>query len=280
MARKNFFERMEREINFKKEYQKIEDIILNEYDRNGSTIEEEISSVFRNWPGRGNYTSFYELREELGFPYYQTGYRQYETNCEKIIDIKQFLLYCEMTLNMFSFLSKTHATLNEDRICAIIDTINFDLDKINHKAFIDKNQRIFIVQKDAAATAVADVVETDLGDAIILYNHHLLKGDIEEKKAILKKIADALEPKRAELKVQCSEIENNFFYMVNNFNIRHNNCEPSDKSKYNEMFASLSSKEQEDWYDDIYQEGLMAFLSLEHTDRNEKIKEFRRQCKR
>lgn len=280
MARKNFFERMEREINFQKEYQKIEDIILNEYDRNSSTIEEEISDVFRNWPGRGNYTSFYELREELGFPYYQMGYRQYETNREKIIDINQFLLYCEMMLNMFSFLSKTRETLNRNRIVTIIDTINFDLDKINHKAFMDQNQRIFVVQKDAAATAVADVVETDLGDAIILYNHHLLKGDIEEKKAILKKIADALEPKRAELKTQCSEIENNFFYMVNNFNIRHNNCDPSDKSKYNEMFASLSSKEQEDWYDDIYQEGLMAFLSLEHTDRNEKIKEFRRQCNR
>lgn len=280
MARKNFFERMEREINFQKEYQKIEDIILNEYDRNSSTIEEEISDVFRSWPGRGNYTSFYELREELGFPYYQTGYRQYKTNCEKNIDINQFLLYCEMILNMFSFLSKTHTTLNKDRIHAIVDTILFDLDKINHKTFVDQKQRVLAVQNDAAATAVADVVETDLGDAIIRYNHHLLKGNIEEKKAILKKIADALEPKRSELKTQCSEIENNFFYMVNNFNIRHNNCDPSDKSKYNEMFASLSSKEQEDWYDDIYQEGLMAFLSLEHIDRNEKIKEFRRQCKR
>ena len=280
MARKNFFERMEREINLKNEYQKIEDIILNEHSRNKSTIEEEISIVFRNWPERGNYTSFYELREELGFSYYRTKYGRYAANCGKIIDINEFLLYCEMMLNMFSFLSKTRATFNSDRILTIIDTINFDLDKINHKSFMDKNQRIFIVQKDAAATAVADVVETDLGDAIILYNHHLLKGDIEKKKAIIKKIADALEPKRSALRTQCSEIENNFFYMVNNFNIRHNNCDPSDKSKYNEMFATLSSKEQEDWYDDIYQEGLMAFLSLEHTDRNERIKEFRRQCNR
>ena len=48
MARCNFFERMEREINFQFEYEKIENIILNE--KNGyCTLEDEISENFRRW---------------------------------------------------------------------------------------------------------------------------------------------------------------------------------------------------------------------------------------
>ena len=41
------------------------------------------------------------------------------------------------------------------------------------------------------------------------------------------------------------------------------------------MIASLSPKEQEEWYDEIYQEGLMAFLSLEQVKRNERIADFK-----
>ena len=103
----------------------------------------------------------------------------------------------------------------------------------------------------------------------------MLKGDIEAKKAILKRIADALEPKRSDLKNANKTIESDFFYMVNNMNIRHNNCDPTDTKKYNAKFAALSVNEQEEWYDEIYQEGLMAFLCLEQVDRNMRIAEFK-----
>ena len=60
------------------------------------------------------------------------------------------------------------------------------------------------------------------------------------KKLILKQIADALEP-----------------------------------SKYNAKFAGLTDREKEGWYDEIYQEGLMAYLSLEQVDREKKIRDFK-----
>ena len=47
-------------------------------------------------------------------------------------------------------------------------------------------------------------------------------------------------------------IESDFFYMVNSMNVRHNNCGAADKKKYNAKFVTLTSQEQEDWYDEIY----------------------------
>lgn len=63
--------------------------------------------------------------------------------------------------------------------------------------------------------------------------------------------------------------------MVNSMNVRHNNCGAADKKKYNAKFATLTSQEQEDWYDEIYQEGLMAFLMLEQANREKRIVAFK-----
>ena len=35
-------------------------------------------------------------------------------------------------------------------------------------------------------TAVAEIVDNDLGYKVLRYNHYMLKGDLEEKKGILK----------------------------------------------------------------------------------------------
>lgn len=276
MARLNFFERMEREVDFQHEYRKIEDIMLNEPGKGYHSINDDISESFRKWSGRGNFTSFYELRQHLGFTFYKDLNKSWTyVPSGKISCLDDFLLYCEMLLNMFyNFLVESVSFGNKDRVQSIIDTIQFDVEKIGHE-IINNNGKILILQKNAAATAVADIVTPELGDSIIEYNHHLLKGDIETKKAILKKIADALEPKRADLKATNKNIESNFFYMVNNMNVRHNNCDPADEKRYNAKFALLSAQEKEEWYDEIYQEGLMAFLALEHVEREKKIVAFK-----
>ena len=63
--------------------------------------------------------------------------------------------------------------------------------------------------------------------------------------------------------------------MVNTMNVCHNNCDVSDLSKYNAKFVGLTDREKEEWYDEIYQEGLMAYLSLEQDDREKKILDFK-----
>ena len=59
---------------------------------------------------------------------------------------------------------------------------------------------MIIEQKDASVTEVVDIVEPSLADSILEYNHYVLRGNIEEKKATLLKIINSLEPKLPELK--------------------------------------------------------------------------------
>ncbi len=278
MARQNFFERMEREIDFHQEYVKIEKIVLNEPGDGDASINDEILRYFRHWRDRGNYTSFQELRQHLGFEYYKDPKIAWKYIPDgKVAGIEDFLLYCEMLLNLLMNLIDKYANQdNKERAKVIIDTMVYDFELINYEISRLDEDRIIVVQKNVASSAVADIVEPNLGDAIIKYNHHLLKGDLEGKKDILKKIADALEPKRSDLKIADKTIENDFFYLVNNMNIRHNNCDKSDVGRYNDKFASLSVREKKEWYDLIYQEGLMAFLSLEHVKRSKKIAAFKK----
>ncbi len=282
MARYNFFERMEREIDFQTEYEKIDYIILNERIRGIGCLEDVIEKFFRSWKYKENYVSFWELREEFDFCYeYSDNYRE-KIPIGTVTNLEEFLLYCEMILNMFYGVIAPRvsqfggtAEVIKKIVKEIIEIIEYDLEKVNHEMCSKENGQVIIVQKNVAATAVADLVESDLAEIVIEYNHHLLQGDIKKKQILLKKLADALEPKRAMLKGINKTIESDFFYMVNSMNVRHNNCDVADKKKYNAKFATLTSQEQEDWYDEIYQEGLMAFLMLEQANREKRIAAFK-----
>ena len=53
--------------------------------------------------------------------------------------------------------------------------------------------------------------------------------------------------------------------------IRHNNCDISNTKNYNEVFVKMSDQEKEEWYDEIYQMGLLIFLLRENKERSIKI---------
>lgn len=275
MARKNFFELMEREVNFQDEYEKIENAIIN--DNLYGSLDDVIEKVFNEWKYRKNYISFWELRCQLNFTYSESeecGVK-YEPD-RKSIKMNDFLTYAEMILNMLTLLNEQNSLLYTSKIQLVRETILYDLEKINYEPIEQNKGQIMIVQKDAAVSAVVDLVETDLARTILRYNHYLLKGDIEAKKEILRKIADALEPRRRELESVNKSLASDFFLLVNKMNIRHNNCDASDKAKYVEAFAKMTKKQKENWYDEIYQQGLMAFLTLEQAERNKRIAEFKK----
>lgn len=275
MARKNFFELMEREVNFQDEYEKIENAIIN--DNLYGSLDDVIEKVFNEWKYRKNYISFWELRCQLNFTYSES--EEYGVKYEpdrKSIKMNDFLTYAEMILNMLTLLNEQNSLLYTSKIQLVRETILYDLEKINYEPIEQNKGQIMIVQKDAAVSAVVDLVETDLARTILRYNHYLLKGDIEAKKEILRKIADALEPRRRELESVNKSLASDFFLLVNKMNIRHNNCDASDKAKYVEAFAKMTKKQKENWYDEIYQQGLMAFLTLEQAERNKRIAEFKK----
>ena len=45
--------------------------------------------------------------------------------------------------------------------------------------------------------------------------------------------------------------------------------------KYNEKFDILKSEEKEEWYDNIFQMGLLMYLLLENKKNSSKIKYFK-----
>ena len=273
MGRLHFFESLEREIDFKKEYIKLEEMCAEQYGnslyRSGISINSWISNKFRFWNKRSNYASFEELRDHLGFSINDDmGYVAIPK-----IDINSYFLFCEMLLNVIIGLQEHNEPALDDVITALFETIKATAEKAGMEVRTVDDEYM-IVEKNAVAIEVADKVPV-LADVIIEYNHYLLEGNIDRKREILKQIADALEPKRAELSGINKRNTSDFFHMVNTMNIRHNNCDQNDPSKYNAKFDALSDYEKEGWYDLIYEQGLMLFVLLEQQVRNKKIDAFK-----
>lgn len=272
MGRKNFFDRLVRTIDFQKEYQKIETLVLQPHSLHGYSIEDSIERYFKNWKYNANYLSFKEVRDQLEFTFERDGY--YNVPTGYINGVNDFFDYCEMIINMIVLLPEEEAEYHAKNVNNIIRLIDYDLNTLNHE--IRKiNDKCLIIQKDAAVSEVVELVEPLLADSILEYNHYLLKGDLDKKKNILVKIANALEPKRPEINELNKQLCSDYFYLINNMNIRHNNCDKTDVGKYNEKFDILKSEEKEEWYDDIFQMSLLIYLLLENKKNSSKIKYFK-----
>lgn len=68
MARKNFFELLEREIDFQKEYEKIEDKIIN--DEFMLSLEAVIEKDFSDWAVPWKFYFFLGIKMSFGFYIY------------------------------------------------------------------------------------------------------------------------------------------------------------------------------------------------------------------
>jgi len=271
MTRKSFFESMNREINLQQEYYKLERMVCEESipdDRR--TLNEILEKGFRNWKRKSNYTSFDELRNSFGFRVDLTN-RYAPTYFVRVVDENAFFSYCEMLMNVITGTLAVDYTPCKRQVLHILETIRADLAKLNHMFAKTEDGEWSIVQCDAAASSAADLVPLEVGQAIIQYNHYLLRGDIEKKRNLLKIIADELEPKRPHLKEVNKGVEVNLFFLFNKMSIRHNNRDAGDKEHFNPVLVKLSNKEVEDWYDDTYQLALYAILIIDNCSRMKKV---------
>ncbi len=132
------------------------------------------------------------------------------------------------------------------------------------------------VEKAVSAIAVSEIVPNDLSFKVISYNHHSMKGNIEKKKETLLKLANLLESKRKKLKSINSSLEDDLFYAFNNLNLRHNNKDKTFKEKYKKYIAEMSDNNLENWYYELYQMCLLAFLEIEQIDRKKSFKDLKR----
>lgn len=142
------------------------------------------------------------------------------------------------------------------------EMMNSQLTSINHKAVYSADKaQVIVVENDPAITAVVEVVDPHLVAPILQYNHHLLHGQLNEKKRILLTLGSNLEARRSDLKAANSTLESDIFFILNSFDIRHNNREGSKKKDY---IVNMTLSDLEYWYDNLFQMFLLAYLELDN----------------
>ncbi|MEE1512633.1 MAG: hypothetical protein UGA93_07765 [Gemmiger formicilis] len=271
--RRNFAQILkEAKIDIKSEYQKLYGML---YDRsiqvsNTKRISayDELSDYFLGFYFRGTCLSIEEFNNVNGF--------HFEKEPEPF-SIDNLILLCEYIENMLMGYQSAQCASGVGYLPMPQPAINVQFYLMQIAQVIEKigymplNQDGFViyVEKSPAAISVAESeqIPKEISYKMISYNHHSMRGKLQEKKNTILKLAELLEAKRTELAKVDSRFCSDIFYLFNNLNIRHNNVDPSINGKFKQAVADMPPEELEHWYDETYQMCLLAFLRLEQADR-------------
>lgn len=280
MARKTIFDILEGKMDINFEISKIEELcrqhVIEFYDGECVidiyTLEEYVDiACLPKWKNRNRSTSCKNIRERLGIT---------SAHVKRNLNEDQVLIYLEFLANLIRlFLLSTERYDNVEytqsfeylqrNVSEVIEELNYE-----EKVF-DLEEKVLLVEKNAAATAVAEILEPELAYEVIEYNHFLLKGDIEQKRKILVDLANKVEPIRAEFKKRQihKDLESNVGFLLNKMNIRHNNLSGRNAVPY---VQNMSDAELEEWYDETYQMLLLCILEHDNIERNNKVSELKK----
>lgn len=273
--RKNIFQMLEEQFDLHREIERIDCLfrsnLFNFKTRNVYCAEKFVDiAAFHNWKQRNRCINTQDLRESLGID-------NIIKHLSPTVDmVAIYLEYVENMLNLAENIILYNLEFGYESAYNILrENLDDLLDRINHEKYVfDDEEMVLIAEKNAEATAVAEIVDTKTSLKVIRYNHYLLKGDIQAKKDIILELAAKLEPKRKQLDKLDNKLSSNLFYMLNNLNLRHNNVDKTSKS-YKDAVAKMRKDTLEKWYDETYQLELLAFLLLDNVKRNKKIDELK-----
>ena len=274
--RKSIFDIASASINISNEVDRIVSMSVKEkstyYPPYDLTLFEFVEQrCFRNWSYRGHFVNVKDFLKAVNY--------NEIIKSAKNGDTEAFMILIELTYNLWSLayydiIDKDSSSKWNNNFFHLRDVLLDNLEKYNHKAYID-DERILIIEDKPEVTAVAEIIEQDLAIDIIRYNHRSMQGEIELKKKILISLGSELEPKRKQLQVLNKQLSEDIFFMLNNMNLRHNNRSKKDIGKYKEYVAKMTKARLEKWYDELYQMMLLAFLLLDNVDRTENVKELK-----
>lgn len=244
MSRKNIYDLLEEKaIEPKKEYARLCFLLMNSYYDSHSRItfyEHIRKETFHSLPTKikGTCVNLDDLLGELRIDLSRSS-----DSMDKLFDLIEFII-CVIDSEDSSYKRNRYATL--------ANNIGIILEKTSHKTIKYKNG-IIVMPKDAVveeASAVAKDENTSL--EFLSYSHRSNIGNIENKTKILSTIAKAYEQ---ELKSDKGQLSNDIRFLLNNFNIRHDN-----KNGNNTIFIqNMDENTLEEWYDKLYTL-LIAFI--------------------
>ncbi len=190
------------------------------------------------------------------------------THPSESITVQELISYCEYVVTLCDHLWK-YASISLDYDSEYLKddlyrTVEGCMDELGLIA-AKKDEITIFVDKDPTVIAVAELVDESLAYDVKAFIHKQTKGDLQKKKTILKYLADDIEPQRNKLNSTNKTLAGNLFQMFQKF-VRHNNSD-------NPYISSLSPKEVEDYYDDIYHMWLLSKLEIDNMERKKRVED-------
>lgn len=267
--RKNFSQVLKSaNIDIRQEYIKLYDLMYGEYiDNMGKTtsIYDKFCQCFPQIWFRKTTLSLDEFNKKFGFNFVRQP---------KSFSIDYLINFCEYFYNLTLGYMSVKGYMTEINYHLIYLQIDRVIESIGYQSISQDGFTIF-AEKSNEAIAVAEILPQEVSYKVISYNHHSMKGNLEVKKDTLLKLASLLEVKRKQLKTINSSLENDLFFAFNNLNLRHNNTDASNKRYYNQVVSTMSLIDLENWYDEIYQMCLLAFLEIDNIERKKRFAELK-----
>lgn len=257
-------------VDYKKEYKKLYELLFITKVKSvrgiSCTIHEIFAQSFIGFYFRGTCLSLKEFDEEHGFMFPNPEFENPEMD--------DLIRLMEYFYNMLCGYSAAGDSLYGTGIGAEFLTLHIlkVCEAIGYTQASEDGFTVF-VEKNAVVSAVAEseLIPLELSYKLITYDHHSMRGDLEGKKTIILRLAALLEAKKSILHQVNPNLENDLFYIFNNFNLRHNNCDSSAKGKYKPCIANMKKDDLEKWYDEAYQMCLLAFMEIEQAARKPKF---------
>ena len=159
----------------------------------------------------------------------------------------------------------------------MLQNITILIEHLNYERKIFENEeKIILLPKKPEATAVAEISSEETALAILMYNHHSMKGNITGKRKLLYQISLEFET----LLKQPHKNYNDFFEktngLLNNLHIRHDN---KTKEGNKNPVIEIDDKELENWYDELYQLLLFCVLIHDNLERKNRVADFLKSIK-
>ncbi len=249
-------------IDIKREYSRIYDLFfVNTYGTcyyDGITLESVIIENFNmlNVGVIGRCLSLDDFNESYGYHFVP---QPNNLDINMLVDISEYVVNFAHALMCCGKLD-----LNIQTLFRIEQHIDSCMEDVGYKQVMKENILIY-VENNPVALSVAETVESALAYSVLEYNHHKMKGDLVNKKNILKNMADDIENERKTLDGINKGFTSDLFQLFNKF-VRHDNSD-------NSFILSLSDESIEEIYDDIYQMWLLAKMYLEQVKRNGRVAE-------
>lgn len=235
------------------------------YNKRLLSIRDFVDEYFKNFRFRGTCILLKEFDCQYGFVFEE---HPQDFDVELLVSLAEYIynMVQELQRVVYEMFSVNVLDINYgfvfEQIMRVIELIGY--------MSAEEDGYIIFVEKSHAAIAVAEVLPTPVSYKVISYNHYSMRGNLETKRSALLAFANLLEPRRMDLETVDRQFASDLFYAFNNFNIRHNNIDPSGP-KYKKNVGDLTNEQLEEWYDEVYQMCLLAFMRLEHIPRKQRF---------